>query len=355
MRKLLLFLFVLFFTIQIFPEKIAEFKVLANPRCLFMDNQDIVIGDNFDILVFSKKDYKLKAKFGKKGEGPGEFMEPPALRLLPDGTIQAFSFNKFCIFSKEGKMLRDHRLEATIASMIQDIYEIKDKYILTRRLIIENKSALLTFTLADRKFNEIKEFYRTNYDISIPSATGFKYLKMINYLIEIEIYKNKVYIADAQKGFHFKIFNAEGELEYTIEKDFPKVKVDEDFKTKAAEYFKTTSRPQWERLRQYGLQFTFYENFPAIFSFRIADDKIYVITYKTKDNKHEFLILNLKGELEKRLFLPLKSLRFYEINAYNRFKPYLIENNQLYEIYEDEKTEIWELNRTDLSKIKEEE
>jgi len=74
----------------------------------------------------------------------------------------------------------------------------------------------------------------------------------------------------------------------------------------------------------------------------INENKIYILTYKQKENQSEFYILNLKGKLIKKRFLPL-----IEKNALEMY-PYKINEGKLYQLVDNEDKEEWELLITDI-------
>jgi hypothetical protein len=78
----------------------------------------------------------------------------------------------------------------------------------------------------------------------------------------------------------------------------------------------------------------FPEYYPAIKDFFAADNKIYVKTYKTRNGKEEFVILDLKGTFLKQFFLPESKSHLYTISK-----------DVFYYLKEEEDLEEWELNK----------
>lgn len=85
-------------------------------------------------------------------------------------------------------------------------------------------------------------------------------------------------------------------------------------------------------------------------SYWIDNKKIYVVTYRMKDNKNELIILDLKGKILRRIFLHIKSLKDYK--HFGEFDPNTVHNGILYELFDNEKAEMWELHKTNLSSVK---
>lgn len=106
------------------------------------------------------------------------------------------------------------------------------------------------------------------------------------------------------------------------------------------EYIKTDPeiKPYIEMIKP----ITFPAYFPAIRNYYIAGKKIYVITYKKKDDKTECLIFNITGKFLKRVFLP-----YTYVNTIDEY-PAAIKNGKLYQLNENQEMEQWELDVTEI-------
>jgi hypothetical protein len=89
--------------------------------------------------------------------------------------------------------------------------------------------------------------------------------------------------------------------------------------------------------------------------FIVADEKIYVLTYKKEKEKSEFVILDLKGKLLKKVFLPFNQsdewFHYSLAKATSQASPhatFTIKNGKLYQLIENEDKEIWELHITNI-------
>ena len=89
----------------------------------------------------------------------------------------------------------------------------------------------------------------------------------------------------------------------------------------------------------------FPEYYPAIQDFYVTGNKIYVITYKTAEQKTktQCLIFDIKGKFLKSVFLPLKIEKPQP--------PYfhLIHQGFLYRLEEDIKADQWRIHVTEIS------
>jgi hypothetical protein len=89
----------------------------------------------------------------------------------------------------------------------------------------------------------------------------------------------------------------------------------------------------------------FPDTLPAILNFSVSNQKVYVVTNKTEENKksgvkkREVYIFEVNGKLLKKVFLPI-----YE-NGIEAF-PFCIDNEKLYQLVERESDEACELRIT---------
>jgi hypothetical protein len=142
----------------------------------------------------------------------------------------------------------------------------------------------------------------------------------VSYRIHIVYYEKMIFISDNQKGFYIEVFNSKGEHLYTINKN-----------------------EEIDRIPIEGNEQYFH---PLLHHFQISDNKIYAITNKKIDNKNEIIILDLKGNILKRVFLPMLSkipgrrpLRFDLFDA---------DQGKLYELIKNDEIGKWVLYITEL-------
>lgn len=341
MRKLTSLLLMLFLTSIGFAEKVADLPDIMKPEFVTVDGNDLFILEKFSINKYSLKTFKLEAKFGKRGEGPGEMMETPLICILPDSVL-ANSVGKFLWFSKEGKLLKEER----IFRGILDVVPFKDNFIIAKREEEEGRNYLMKgIYLFNPKFEKIKTIYSTVFDVNfgIRLSGGKKKFKMLRHYVGISVYDDKVFIADTQKGFFIIVFDQNGDQLYTIKKDIESMKVTEAYKKKVTNGLKLRLGEIFNNVKN---RLGFYEYFPPMKDFLISDGKIYVQTYKEKDNKHEFIILDLKGNIIKKLFFPLKSVKDYK--SVGEVDLYAIKNGKVYELIENLDREVYELHISDI-------
>ena len=128
------------------------------------------------------------------------------------------------------------------------------------------------------------------------------------------------------------MFDLSGNLIYTIKKDYEKMEVSEAYKSKIKKDFIKRFDIRLHKQILKTFEFESPKYFPAIKDFLVVDDKMYIKTYGSSDDKEEYIIMNLKGNFLKKIYLP-KTVR----------KCYAIKNNRFYYLKENEEEEEWEL------------
>ena len=84
----------------------------------------------------------------------------------------------------------------------------------------------------------------------------------------------------------------------------------------------------------------FPEFFPAIRDLIVDNSHIYLLTWRKKEQEHEFFIFDLEGKLVKKTFVPLQD---YDDGV--ALFPYSLKNNYFYQLIDNEEEEVWELQR----------
>ncbi|MGD2086460.1 MAG: 6-bladed beta-propeller [Candidatus Aminicenantes bacterium] len=334
-----LFVFIVLFGAALFflkgadkalAEEIVPLPELTRPSKIQVDGDEIfVVNNRYNIIIYSLKDFKLKNQFGKKGEGPGEFKYSFKLSIRPD-FIFVDSQDRISWFSREGKFLK------------QKNKPIKSSYIPFRNKFIVKSTQFLSYQvhktelgICDSGLKKIKKLHE--FILKIPLIGGpappIKEWKLIHpyHHICYDITSGKIFVFDTQKGFYINVFDENGHNLYTINKDkeIEKIKVPEEYKERRRKEFKQDQF--WRELQKPKLIFPEY--FPSFHWAAVNQGKIYIHTYKTRNNKTQFIILDFKGKILKEIYLPFPD-----------HSQQTVYHNKLYKLVEDEETETWELH-----------
>jgi len=313
-------------------ERVAVFLDLSDPAGIHSDGERIYIVERATIRIYSSADYRFINVFGKRGEGPGEFRtgqeDSVLLNVQPD-YLAVNSQGKIVFFKKDGTYTREI---ATPAG--RWLRPLGKNYVGMRYLYDEDGTRNHVVSLYDAQCRKVKEIYREKAEIQ----PRLKTIDAVSWTRQIfRTYNEQVFIDGKNKTIH--VFDNKGDKRYDISLDYEQIKITGDIKQKYISFYKEKSpfwRTRWERLKAW---YRFPDYLPVIRDFFVADGKIVIQTFKEENNKSELLVLDTKGKLLKRIFLPLvkNSLIFYHSWA--------IGNGQIYQLVENEDEE-WELHVT---------
>lgn len=324
----------------------AETKVIPLPDLLnveqrvYHDQTRMYVTHGTSVYIYSLKDFKLIKKFGKQGEGPTEFMlnaqrgTGTLFLSVHSEDITVNSFGKITWFTKDGIFKKASMIQSIFLGEVQpfgnNLIGIKSKF---------GQESWMILCLYDHKFNELKEIVKVPH----PFRPG-KGLHLLKDNPRTIVYENKLFAA-WDKDFIIRVFDTDTNELYTIKRDEKKRKITDDFKKKVIDYIKTA--PETKNAFEFLKPITFPEYTPAIAGMTVSDNRLYVITFIEDENENgECLIMDLKGKLLKRLFLPLK--KSTPLLSY----PYFIHEGSIHQIVENEEEEQWELHITAIKDIK---
>jgi hypothetical protein len=308
---------------QVLPE-------ILKPNSLAVDGNQIYIVQDVEVYIYSLADGKLKGKFGKKGEGPMEFLQTPELIVLKDSLFLS-SMGKFAYFSKDGKFIREVKIANR--EIIKEPIPGTQNYIgqsFSRPLAGEK--AFFSVNVYDAQVNKKNQVFKAPRSF-IRDAGGFRVLE--NNLI-FRLLNDKV-ITFVGNEFKINAVSLAGASVFTIQREYVPIKITSALKDSIMDYYK--NHPfygrRWERLKTNAV---IPETFPAIREFKIADGKIYIRTFNKTKAGVEFFIYDAHGKFVKQLFLPLAEKEIMDMY------PYDINGDELFQLIENEDEE-WSLKR----------
>ena len=143
-----------------------------------------------------------------------------------------------------------------------------------------------------------------------------------------------------------EVFDSQGASLYSIQQDYDKVPITREKRRELEESLRldpymNISPDSWEQFRSQ-TKMIYPDDFPAIQDFFIADNRIYVQTFKRQDDKNQFIILDLKGHTLGEVDLPkVRMPGFTERMMGTGVRLYCIDQNRYYYIVEkDEGCEV---------------
>jgi len=312
----------------------AVLPEILRPDSIVIDKDQFYVIEATTIFIYSKQNFKFVKKFGKRGEGPREFQvrQTQSVEVLPQPeNLLINNQNKISYFSKDGNFIKEIK-----GTSILGFYRPIGKQYVGYGFTQENNKNYITFNFYDANLKMAKQFFRNERrgqrggNIDPIAVTSIPRLHTSD---------NKIFLNG--KNGQIQVFDDRGKKLYSIEQPYTKIKVTEDRKKRFRDFFKTDprTRGQYEALKD---RIKFPDYFPIIRFYHIANQKIYLLTYKEKGENREFYIFDLQGNLLKRTMLPLP-----EMNALELY-PYTTNKDKLYQLIENEDDEEWELHITEI-------
>jgi hypothetical protein len=351
MKKIIFILLMIFlwFSLTLESKKLGTLPDLMKPESITVQENDLYVVEGAAIHVYSIADLKLRRTFGKQGQGPGELTVGPGysnkITLFKDHLV-AECRNKLIYFSKDGKFQKEIRKGSF--TIIQSI-PVGKNFAVSKLTPAENGQRMYhSVCLFDSSMKEIKELYRMKF-----MQQGQPPKAELNMLFDspgFRIYDNKIFVEESAGGFIIDVFDENGNKLYRIEKEFEKKKITDSYKESLIDQLKddavVKALGDWDSFRKL-FTLHFPDTFPAIRNIEVSDNRIYVQTYNQKDNREECLIMDLRGKILKRVFLP-KFKNFSVVGSILGTKLDAIQNDVMYYLSENGDTEEWELHQINL-------
>jgi hypothetical protein len=324
----------------VYAKKVGTLTEVINPYAIEVDGGKLFIVEGPVIYIYSLNDLKLEKKFGRRGEGPEEFMITPQINMgnvmldIYPEYLLVNSLRRISYFSKDGTYQKEIR-----ANSLWGAYKPLGKQFV---------GFGSTFMEEGIRYIAIKL-----YDSSIKKGTVFfKHKVFINPNIEVLPFlihgpafytcDNKMYIEKDKKVV--LVYDQEGKniASLDINQNYEKEKVTKEYKTRYLDYFKTEPalKELYEMIKR---DIKFPKYFPGINFFNFADRKLYIIRWTGTKDKRKFAVFDLEGKFLKKALVP-----FYMKDTILPYA-YAIGNGILYQLVENEDTDgKWDLYAADI-------
>ncbi len=319
--------------------QVVPLSDLLNPELVRVDENQMYITEGANIFIYSLKDFRLLKKFGKQGEGPQEFLVPRGvlgsmwLEIQP-GDLFIHSMNKISYFSKQGTFLKEIKINLAQTSVMKPI----ENRLVGIGFPNEKGIRFWTINIYNPDLEIIKEIYRYERAFYPGRDINLLDIKMPDFCV----YDKKIFVADTEKTGAIYVFDLNGSQLYSIKPGYEKVEITPGVEKRLRENSIASDRREFYEAYKNMIKLPKY--FPPMRFMVAADNKLYIMTYKTTGDKTQFLIHSTSGKFLEKVFLPVKDLEV------SYLCPFTIKNNKLYHLYDNEDTEIWELHITTISK-----
>ncbi len=346
MKKFFVFFLLILIGLLARAEKVGEFPELINAKHLLKVGDKFFITDYPHIYIYSAGNMKLLRKFGSRGQGPSEFyidqewMDRKVMGLLSysDGkNLYVNSMGRVSIFTLRGDSLKSMKIRAFGAGFY---FMPFTNGFLGFQMARQGKTIFLTLNRYDMELQKGKELLRHFFWIRNRNIRNINFFERANSSMQYRVYNNLIYvILSSATDFKIEVLDGTGKLIRTISHAREPLKIPATFANRVHRYFRT----KFKRGTEHNIKHTkFGKTYPAIRQLRIADNKIYVLTYKRRAGLNELLVLDLAGRLIKTVMIPV-----VERNPEHLF-PFFIDKGRFYQLVENEESEIWELRVMDI-------
>jgi hypothetical protein len=298
---------------------------------MVMENDRLYITEETTVYIYSTQDYHLIKKFGKSGEGPGEFLRFVAVTPHEDHLI-INSVGKISLYSKDGEFIK----EIKAAGGITFFYQPLGKNYVGVGFSLEDNTRFESINLYDPELKKIKTLLKRESDTQPNKGV----IKILHNTLRYLTFGNKLYVVNGH-DFEIKVYDKDAKELMTIRRDYERVPFGEEDKKRILEEIARDPR-QKQYMDVIKKMAVFPNYYPAIVALFQRDDFIYVMTFRRQEDKYEFFVFDGNGNLFKKTFIP-----FVFQTAMNPY-PFSIKDNRLYQLVENADTEEWELHVADI-------
>jgi hypothetical protein len=310
-----------------FAGKICDLSEVMRPTQIVIAGDSLIVCCQKSIRMYSLTEKKFIRFIGQLGQGPGEFEEEPKVYFKPPAQLLVKSGTRIMTFSTRGDLVHERRIPFMAASL---------------KPFAENYAAsVFNFTQKDRKYLYITALYDSQFRLIkelhryvLPNPR--KRIEVVYFKHDFCVYGDKIFVSKPEPGkggLGFDVFDKSGNKLYSIHKNFARTRIPGDYISRKIAEIREEKKAFWHLLKD---TLYFPEYYPAMRDFTISDDNIYIKTWVVKRDAAEFMVMDLKGNVLKRVYLPEAQ------------QLYTIKNHTYYYLKENTAEEIWQLHSLSL-------
>lgn len=343
MKRFIIIILTILIFFSLHAEKIASFPNVINPQIMESDGEQLYILDGINIHITSMKDFSSIKTFGKKGEGPGEMMVQNDLPLsiqIHEEHILVSSFNKLAYFSKNtGEFIREMKLPFLNIQIVP----LKKNFAAIKFIRKNDGTSKMGVILYNQKLEEIKTLFEAELlndqgkgKIAVPVST-----------IYMRNFSDILYVYNPLEEFVIHRFDSGGNRLKSLTMPYEKIRPSENYKKETIEWLKL--QPTFKQAPERVFQMLYFLDYlPVMKDFIIKDNKIFAHTYKSNQDMAEFFILDLKGNILQKVFLPDAKRKIIRGNP---GVIYTVLGDKFYYLKENIDEEEWELHTLQLPAV----
>jgi hypothetical protein len=305
---------------------------VLNAQSIIVDQEQVYIVQTPEVFIYSLKDFKLKKKFGKAGEGPQEFKLFPNMPLLitvEKDDIVAKSMGKLSYYAKDGTFKKEVRVKA---GFVLAMKTLGDQMIGIEN-IMSNQMRYLGINVYDSNLNKLQQVKKI--PDSIQRGKGMRFLNIPQAHADSFVVLGNKFLVAWEKDAKIEVYDAEGKAHDPIKLEAEKIALSDDYKAKVVEFFKND--PRTKPYYQFIKPVSFPDYFPGVREMRVSDNTLYVFTYMKEKGNVQCYTFDKNLKFKEKIYVPLEEMNITE------FYPFAIKSGTLYQMVENLDTESWEL------------
>ncbi len=302
---------------------------LMKPGQIQVIDNRLFVTEKGSVLVIDLKNGELIRKFGKRGEGPGEFAG--VIKIHPvENKIMVSSTGKISIFTLKGILIREVKIDGN--SGISGNFQPFGSGFVGMGTDVDKRSGFRTISIYNKNLDKLREIYRSNIGSRFDSSAGDK--NFFKKSFSFRVIGTNIYVS-GDEGFIVKVFNKFGDNLFTINRKYKKLPFTSGDRKNFLSYLKSNS-PDYVYAGM-AKRLVFPEYYPSIFFLYSDGTILYIFTWKKSNKGIEAFLYDSKGKFISQKVIPIKFANPVI------FSPFTINKGILYQLHEDEDEEIWKM------------
>ncbi|MCP4149023.1 MAG: 6-bladed beta-propeller [bacterium] len=333
MAKRILFIFLIVMAQLVYAGERGILDGVLKPEMIRVYDGKLYVTEQQTFYIFSLKDLSLLKKVGNSGEGPGEFIADPnrtiSLSVYPQHILTESRY-KLIYFSHDGTFIKEKRKPS---ASFNQVLPLGDNFVAMRWSQREDDKQHNTVGIYDGEFELIKELY---------TQRNFSYRRtaqMIPDALNFCVAGDKLFIEKSPEGFIVDVFDTKGNVLYRIENEYDKLSIGEAHRTAALDAFKeipfikrriNQTGGEWFKTYKSRNKILYRDTFPAIRDIMTDGKRLFLKTYKTKQSSEEYISMDFKGKILKKILLPKVRKAAFLVQMQGNKKYYCIHGGMFY-------------------------
>lgn len=231
---------------------------------------------------------QLINKFGKKGQGPGEFSMPSGIQITPEGNlmIEDVTNRRLSYYSFQGEHIKDVSTATKLAMVRVLISKQGNMFGMQMGMPDDLNEGKLyyEFNMLDKELNSLFTLAKIEFSIPIPGSGNKMNIMEMTAPYQFDSKGNILF--SRNQDYEIKVFNTVGKNIRTIKKDFNPIKITQEDIDEMLE--RIPSNAGGVNTRE---MIEFPKNFPPLQNFVLDElDRIYARTYVKGKNEEEYVV-----------------------------------------------------------------